>query len=121
MRNVIRTIESMHRSCPEADWKVFRKVREVALERFCQRILDEVDRVHQGDGRTYHARYLDVCRLLAKRNKEMSLAFDDPRRSQMFPQLAAIVALDLVRPEELAQFTPATKETIKCLSKFRSG
>ena len=35
----------MHRSCPESDWKVFREVREVALERFCRRILEEVDRV----------------------------------------------------------------------------
>jgi hypothetical protein len=26
----------------ESDWKVFRKLRELALERFCQRVLEEV-------------------------------------------------------------------------------
>ena len=26
----------------ESDWKVFRKLREVALERYCERVLKEV-------------------------------------------------------------------------------
>jgi len=27
----------------EADWKIFRELREVALERFCSRVLDELE------------------------------------------------------------------------------
>jgi hypothetical protein len=28
---------------PESDWKVFRELREVALDRFCRRVLEEIE------------------------------------------------------------------------------
>ena len=32
----------MSRQIPERDWKLFRKVREAALERYCERVLREI-------------------------------------------------------------------------------
>lgn len=38
----------MPRAIPEADWKVLRRLHPLALERFCERVLCEID----GIGRT---------------------------------------------------------------------
>jgi len=45
----------------EPDWKLLRRVHPLALERFCERVLAEVDRVSH-DGATSHARYLEIFR-----------------------------------------------------------
>jgi len=102
---------------PESDWKSFRKLRLVALERFCKRVLDEVPRYSLDTERSYHERYLELFRWLGERNDELAKAFDDPRRSQMLRQLAAIWAHDLLTPDEFARFTPHTRERIQHLAK----
>ena len=106
----------MARSFPESDWKLFRELRQTALERFCQRVLEDVNRLHQEDSRTYHERYLDLYRLLQSRDEDRGRAFNDPRRSTMFLQFAAIVGLGLVEPDELARFTPTIREALAALS-----
>jgi hypothetical protein len=68
-------------SISEADWKVFRQLRPVALERFCERALAEVGRLASDPNKTSHERYLSVFRLIERRDRELADAFDDPRRS----------------------------------------
>ena len=100
----------------EADWKIFRELREVALERFCSRVLDELEPLRLDASRSHHERYLAVYRLLQERDQELAHAFNDPRRSQMIMQLAAIHAYGLLEPGELARFTPQTRDTIESLA-----
>ena len=106
----------MKHELPESDWKIFSKLRLVALERFCKRVLDEVPRFSLDTERSHHERYLDLFRWLGERNDELAKAFDDPRRSQMLWQLAAIYAYDLLEPGEFARFTPHTRERIELLA-----
>ena len=106
----------MKHELPESDWKIFRQLRLVALERFCKRVLDEVPRFSLDTERSYHQRYLGLFRWLGDRNDELAKAFDDPRRSQMLWQLAAICAYGLLTPDELARFTPHTRELIQHLA-----
>ena len=101
----------------ESDWKVFRELRQAALQRFSQRILEGVDRLRQDESRTYHERYTDIYRWVQDRDEEMARAFNNARRSAMLPQLAAILALGLVEPDELAPFTTVTREAVELLSK----
>jgi len=101
---------------PESDWKVFSQLRLVALERFCKRVLDEVPRLSVGTERSFHQRYLELFRWLGERNDELAKAFDNPRRSQMLWQLAAICEYGLLTPDELARFTPQTRERIQHLA-----
>lgn len=91
---------------PESDWKTFRRLQEKALERFCKRILDEVETIRADGSRSHHQRYLAVYRLLQKRDRELGDAFNDPRRSHMLRQLLAIIALRLVEQDELRKFSP---------------
>jgi hypothetical protein len=107
----------MQNDTPESDWKVFRGLREVALERFCKRVLDEVAGFTADSEQSYHQRYLELFRFLGKRNEELAHAFDDPRRSRMLWQLAAIYAYGLVEPDEFARFSSQTRERIVVLAK----
>ncbi len=102
---------------PESDWKVFRELRELALDRFCKRVLDELEPLRVNASRSHHERYLDVFHLLQGRDQELAHAFNDPRRSRMIVQLAAIHAHGLLEPDELARFTPRTCTTIEALAK----
>ena len=107
---------SLH-DVPESDWKVFRELQQRALERFCKRALDEVQTILRDGARSHHNRYLDVFRLLQTRDDELAHAFNDPRRSRMIIQLAAIQSYGLLEPNELERFTEGTRATIETLVK----
>lgn len=102
---------------PESDWRVFRNLRELVLDRFCKRVLEELEPLRRNPTRTHYERYLDVFRFLQDRDEQLAHAFNDPRRSRMIVQLAAIHAYGLLEPDELARFTPATRSTIEGLAK----
>jgi hypothetical protein len=106
----------MNEKAPESDWRVFRELQRTALERFCTRILDEVERLLRDASRSHHDRYLDIYRLVRERDKELAGAFDDPRRSRMLWQAARMHALELLEPDELARFSEKSRRTIESLA-----
>ena len=102
----------MSTDLPESDWRAFRKLREVALERFCERILAEVNRITSDTKRSSHARYLAAYALIQERDDQMARAFNNPRRSVAVLQLGTMMSLDLIRPEELQSFTPRMQSVV---------
>lgn len=104
------------RDVSEADWKTFRELREFALERFCSRVLDELETLRLDASRSQHERYLAVYRLVQDRDQELAHAFNGPRRSQMIMQLAAIYGHGLLEPGEFSRFTPQTRASIELLT-----
>jgi hypothetical protein len=111
----LSALELMPVDFPESDWKAFRKLREVALERFCERILAEVNRITADAKRSSHARYLAVYALIQERDDQMARAFNNPRRSAALLQLATMISLDLISQEELQSFTPRTQSVVGAL------
>jgi hypothetical protein len=107
---------SVSRSISEADWKVFRQLREVALERFCERVLSEVGRVTSDPDKTAHERYLAVFRLVERRDRELADAFNDARRSTAWWQLARIQSHGLLTEDEMGRFSPETREAVQLLT-----
>ena len=105
----------MSADLPETDWKAFRKLREVALERLCERILAEVGRIASDTKRTPHTRYLAAYELIQERDDQIARAFNNPRRSVAVAQLAAMMSLDLISQEELQSFTPRTQSVVEAL------
>jgi hypothetical protein len=105
----------MSTDLPEPDWKAFRKLREVALERFCERILAEVGRITLDAKRTSHARYLAAYELIRERDDQIARAFNNPRRSAAVSQLATMMSLDLITQEELQSFTLRTQSVVEAL------
>lgn len=105
----------MSRQIPERDWKFFRKVREAALERYCERVLREIAELTATKPSSYSQRYLEVFKLIDERDDELGRTFDDLRRSTALFQLAAIRALDLLTDEELSTFTAEPQEIVRML------
>ncbi len=101
---------------PESDWKKFRRLREVALERLCDRTLKEIARLAVDASSGSHQRYLEIYELIQRRDREIARAFNDPRRSRALQQLSAMHALGLLEDGELDAFTDETRETVEFLS-----
>ena len=99
----------------ESDWKLLRQMVPVALERFCQRILGELDRIGSESTKSHHQRYLDIFEVLQRRDREIAQAFNDMRRSTALTQLAAICSQGLLTEEEFLRFSPETRSVIELL------
>ena len=105
----------MPREISEPDWKLFRQLRTIALERFCERALTDLDSLASESGKTAHDRYLNVFELLQRRDRELSDAFDAARRSTAFFQLAAIRSRGLLTDEEFARFSPEARSVVQVM------
>jgi hypothetical protein len=106
---------------PESDWKIFRELRDVALERFCKRVLDHAAHLCLNSATSHHESYLALCRWLQDRDDELAKAFDDPRRSRMLWQLAAIRSLGLLDSGEFARLSASTREAFESATRvFRA-
>ena len=106
---------------PESDWRAFRKLREIALERFCERVVTNLNRIAADADLAYHSRYRSIYELIEERDRELADAFDNPRRSTALFQLALMVSLDLVADEELRMFTAGTRSVVQSLVKPGNG
>jgi hypothetical protein len=63
----------------ESDWKVFKKLRMIALERFSHNVLDQCQATCNKQSLTAHQRYLELYKLLQVRETRRW-----PRRSTIF-------------------------------------
>lgn len=99
----------------ESDWKVFRQLHPIAVERYCQRVLAENQELANDTTQTAHERYLAIFRLYFHRNKEMARLFDDFRRSTALWQIAAIKGSGLFTDEEFAQFSEETQNLVSVI------
>jgi hypothetical protein len=106
---------------PESDWKIFRQLQPLALERFCQRVLDEVSQVAADTSKSSHERYLEVFRLLQQQDKELASSFDNPRRSDALLQLGRLVIQGLLTDDEFARFSPETRAWVQRLREVAQG
>ena len=103
----------------ESDWKQFQKLHSVALERYCQRVLDELGAISSDISKSAHERYLEIHRLNTSRHKELAQTFDDLRRSTAFLHIFAIQSLGLLAEQEFKLFTQETQDRINVLLEDR--
>ena len=103
----------MDRGIKESDWKIFRELRKVALERFCQRVLDAVTQTASRKNQTSHERYTKIYRLVKHKDGELADMFDAPRRSAAITQLARMIYQKLLDEEEYLKFSPETRASVE--------
>lgn len=94
----------------QSDWKLFRDLRDLALERFSERVLTAVVGAAGNEGSTAHERYLEVYRIVRERDRELEAIFDGLRRSRMLEQLVAMRAHGLVSGRELERFSGEVRD-----------
>jgi hypothetical protein len=103
----------------ESDWKLFRRLQKIDLERFCERVLKEVQVAAGDHAEGYHDSYLKLYALIRDRDQTIGRAFNDPRRSNAFILLANIVHEDLLTAAELDQFSPEARQVIDVIEHVR--
>ena len=102
----------MMRQISEPDWRLFRQVHAIALDRFCQGVLSEIGRRLADPAGSAPERYRALYRLIEQRDKELAEAFDDLRRTTAWRQLAILRSRSLVTDEEIARFSPETQGAV---------
>jgi hypothetical protein len=99
----------------EPDWKVLRRVHPLALERFCERALAEIDRVSHDGAKDHHARYLQIFKTIQQLDREIARLFDNPRRSHGLTMLAQIRSKGLLTEDEFSSLSPESRGAIQML------
>ena len=103
----------------ESEWKLFRSLHGVALERYCQRVIEAVKSVAEEESDSYHDSYLKIYLLLRERDKALAGIFDDPRRSNALILLANIIEEELLSEEEISQFSPEAMAAVDSIMRIR--
>jgi hypothetical protein len=98
------------RTIREADWKIFKQVRETALQQFCRQVLDDIDAISRDEALPAHERYLEVYKLIQARDRKLCAGFDGLSRSRAIVQLMFIRKLGLISSDELARFSPEVQQ-----------
>lgn len=106
-------IRDIHMKSHESDWKRFSKLRKIALERFCESVLEESRELCDRENLTAHERYLDLYQIIRTRDKELARAFDGPSRSRADLQLRSMYIMGLVTDSELSKFSEHTQSFVK--------
>jgi len=109
--NLVATMKDI----TEKDWRVFKGLRKLALERFCDRVLSDIASIGSDETRSKHERYLAIYRLVDERDSEIETIFAYLRRSTAFRQIRSFRSNGLLTGEELRQFSP---ELVKRVENF---
>lgn len=97
----------------ESDWKVFKQIHPIALERYFQHAVAGLGRIAGNDRKTNRERFWDVCERATEEQKEISELFDDYRRSTARLKLAIMRRQGWVREDEMSRFSPELQRWIK--------
>lgn len=103
---------------PESDWRRFRELHRVLLERYCDRVLAELAKVIQSDQGTAHEKYLRAHKLIQKHDDEIARAFDDFRRSTAVMQLGIMRKMRLLTDEDLSAFSQEIQTSVRAWDSF---
>lgn len=89
----------------ESDWKIFKKIKEKAIDLFCSKALAEFEEVINDKSGGSHETYTLLYKLVQNRDKHMALLFDGHSRSQAHLQLLAMRAEGLADKDLLGQLS----------------
>lgn len=94
----------------ESDWEIFKKIRETALDRYCERALDNVEKTIWNSKESNHQRFLDLYALMNEADEKFSEIFDGHSQSKVYYQLLLMRREGLVDDDELEGLSEAILE-----------
>ena len=98
------------RDIRENDWKHFRNLHPILLDRYCKQVLQEVESICLKAETSSHQRYLDLYKLIKQRDRELGNLFNDLRRSTAILQIMLIRKHGLFKEDEFSQFSQEVQE-----------
>lgn len=98
----------------EKDWKLFKKIYAIALDRFCQRVLDDCQAICNMHTESAHDRYGTLYSLIRERDKDMAMAFDNAlSRSRAVLSLRLMVAYGVLSRDEVSEFSTDVQDQVE--------
>jgi hypothetical protein len=107
----MRPVESI----PEPDWKVFKVVRETALDRHYAQAVEACRAMIEDDTTSHRERFHDMLAFLRDSDRRMR-DFEDFRRPTALVVLGMLRAAGLVTDEELLRFSAETQHRIRLIT-----
>jgi len=112
--------QGMPLEMPEGDWKRLREFYKFGLERYCKRILEEVEQLNTGTPLSYHQSYLDLYRLIERKDKKLGYIFNDNLRRSRAVELSLTLRREkLMLDSEFEEFSQPTQDLIQSLLSHR--
>ncbi len=110
----------MMNNFPESDWKTLSRLKPLALDRLCQRILQKAGKIlnHAKEGGS-HSAYLELYKHIHTSDERVSNCFDDTKRSRAMTILINWKLEDLLTEEEFNAFSPETRAIVDAWLKRR--
>ena len=102
----------MRRDIPEKDWKKLRSLKDSALNIACERIFEKIKNLTVSRGAENHKYYLKLWKLMRVEDKEISLMFDDLKRSTAIFKLAMWKKNGILSKESFDELSKETQEHI---------
>jgi hypothetical protein len=99
----------------ESDWKIFKELQPLALKRYCEGVMEEVDQIISDTKRDSHERYIEMYKIVRDGDKKLAHMFDGFSRSRAMNQLVMYYGNDLLKEEEIAQLSDETRERIRAI------
>jgi len=98
---------------PESDWKTLSRLKPLALDRLCERILLEAeDRIARTKSGEFHRAYLDLYKHIQTSDEKVADCFNDWKRSRAVFILINWRVNNLLTEEEFAAFSPDTRAIV---------
>ena len=104
-----------------SDWKKFRAIHEVALDRFCEKVVEEVKRIAADGALSNHEKYVDILQFMLARMKDIERTFDNPRHSTAVIALADMKEEGLVKDDELNEFGDEVRRAVTIIEEIRNN
>lgn len=104
----------MMRDIAETDWKHFKTLHELALNRFSKETLSRIHQIMADkEAKSKHEKYLQIYRYIHQRDKILCDVFNEYRRSTAKLSILQIYNLGLIKPEEFKQFSDDVKDFVR--------
>ena len=98
----------------ESDWKIYKKIKEKAVDKFCQQALEDFQKIISNEADSVHDRYGKLYKTVKKRDKLMADLFDQSHSRSGAPlQLLGLRSYNLVDEELLAKLSDELRFSTK--------
>ncbi len=108
----------MREQAGESDWKKYSSMTKALRERYLEEKNRKFAGALTGDGKTATDRFWDTLEEMKKEAKVLRRCLDPHSRSHMSENMLQMLLSGMLKEEELEEFSPELRESLKSLLKI---
>ena len=97
----------------EKDWKIIRSMKDNLLNVACSRILKRIYALIKNEEESAHEIYLQLWKTMRDEDKEISICFDDIKRSNAVFKASVWKRNGLISDDQIKRFSDETQQRIR--------